>query len=209
MRQIPHHRFVFRQSFYTIRSLCSTCVVPNFCKCLTILQTRLSFAGFVFYFFGDILLNCYKYVLFECLSVCGIRNILLRENAHHTSIMIQPTLRKYCFNGPPESVPLDATSIEHDGIMLLDSFFHVVVFHGDTIASWVKQRLQDKKEYEHFRRLLQHPETDGRRLLENRFPCPRFVVCAQGSSQARLLTSKLNPSITHKDKGGVQEVVCD
>ena len=65
--------------------------------------------------------------------------------------------------------------------------------------------MQDKPEYEHFRRLLKHPEDDGRKLLENRFPYPRFVICGQGTSQARLLTSKLNPSITHKNMGGVQQ----
>ena len=31
---------------------------------------------------------------------------------------------------------LDATSIRPDSILLLDTFFHVVVFHGETIAAW-------------------------------------------------------------------------
>jgi protein transport protein SEC23 len=31
---------------------------------------------------------------------------------------------------------LDATSIRPDCILLLDTFFHVVVFHGETVAAW-------------------------------------------------------------------------
>ena len=31
----------------------------------------------------------------------------------------------------------------------------------------------------------------------DRFPIPRYIVCDQGGSQARLLLSKLNPSTTH------------
>jgi len=37
---------------------------------------------------------------------------------------------------PPQPVMLDATSIRPDCILLLDTFFHVVVFHGETVAAW-------------------------------------------------------------------------
>jgi len=44
--------------------------------------------------------------------------------------MIQPTLLAYSFNGPPVPVLLDVTSIGPDRILLLDTFFQVIVFHG-------------------------------------------------------------------------------
>merc|ERR1712054_622860 len=67
------------------------------------------------------------------------RLILTRENTTNSLIMIQPTLLAYSFDGPPVPVLLDVTSINPDRILLLDTFFHVVVFHGDTIANWKKQ----------------------------------------------------------------------
>ena len=53
--------------------------------------------------------------------------------------MIQPTLLAYSFNGPPVPVLLDVTSISPDRILLLDTFFQVIVFHGETISAWRKQ----------------------------------------------------------------------
>ncbi len=37
-----------------------------------------------------------------------------------------------------EQVLLDVGSIQPDRVLLLDSYFYVVVFHGTTIAAWRK-----------------------------------------------------------------------
>lgn len=50
--------------------------------------------------------------------------------------MIQPALVSYSINAPPQAVLLDATSVRPDVILLLDTFFTLVVFHGATIAGW-------------------------------------------------------------------------
>lgn len=34
---------------------------------------------------------------------------------------------------------LDAASVRPDTILLLDTFFHVVIFHGETIGAWREQ----------------------------------------------------------------------
>ncbi len=52
--------------------------------------------------------------------------------------MIQPQLTAYHFNGPPEPVLLDVSSILPERVLLLDAYFYVVVFHGTTIAQWRK-----------------------------------------------------------------------
>jgi len=44
--------------------------------------------------------------------------------------MIQPQLFSYSFNGPPEAVLLDTSSIQPDRILLMDDFFHVLIYHG-------------------------------------------------------------------------------
>lgn len=47
-------------------------------------------------------------------------------------IMIQPTLEAYSFNGPPVPVLLASTSIQADKILLLDTFFRVIIHTGAT-----------------------------------------------------------------------------
>src|SRR5690606_25669513 len=98
---------------------------------------------------------------------------------------------------------------------LLDTFFHILIFHGETIAEWRKAGYQDQEGYENFAALLEQPKEDARvrwtlrsdmatangilkqDLITDRFPLPRFIVCDAGGSQARFLLSKLNPSTTH------------
>lgn len=116
--------------------------------------------------------------------------------------MIQPTLLCYSFSEPTHAVLLDASSIQPDRILLMDTFFHVVIFHGETIAAWKKEGYQDKEGYESFKHLLQAPITDANELMISRFPLPRYIVCDQGSSQARFLLSKVNPSLTHNSQFG-------
>ena len=112
-------------------------------------------------------------------------------------IMIQPTLMSYTFDTPPQPVLLDSISIKPDVILLLDTFFHILIFHGETIAQWRKAGYQDQEGYENFKELLDAPVADAQELLADRFPIPRYIVCDQGGSQARFLLSKLNPSTTH------------
>ena len=155
--------------------------------------------------------------------------------------MIQPTLTAYSFSGPPTPVLLDSArfacclsarlcssdtplshshSITADRILLMDTFFHILIFHGETIALWRKQRYHEQPQHENFRQLLQAPRDDAVevclraclhisslsltdhnislvQILQSRFPMPRYIDCDHGGSQARFLLSKVNPSQTH------------
>ncbi len=125
------------------------------------------------------------------------RHVLNRERVTNSLIMIQPTLTMYTLDTPPQAVLLDSVSIRPDAILLLDSFFHIVIFHGETIAQWRDQGYQDNPDFANFKTLLQAPVHDSKDLLADRFPIPMYVVCDQHGSQARFLISKLNPSTTH------------
>lgn len=125
------------------------------------------------------------------------RYILSRENTTNSLVMIQPTLLSYSFNGPPQAALLDAESVRPDTILLLDTFFHVVVFHGETIAAWREQGYHEQEEHAAFRDLLEAPQSDAQLILEARFPVPRYIVSDQHKSEARFLMAKLNPSVTH------------
>jgi protein transport protein SEC23 len=111
--------------------------------------------------------------------------------------MIQPTVMSYALDQHPVPVLLDSVSIKSDVVLLLDTFFHILIWHGSTIAEWRKAGYQDQDGYENLKALLEAPQTDAQDLLVDRLPIPRYIVCDQGGSQARFLLSRLNPSTTH------------
>lgn len=130
------------------------------------------------------------------------RHTLNEEDVNNSLIMIQPTLMSYSLDAPPEPVLLDSVSIKPDVILLLDTFFHILIFHGTTIAEWRKAGYAEQEGYENIKALLEAPQTDAQDLLVDRLPIPRYIVCDQGGSQARFLLSKLNPSTTHVNMYG-------
>uniref|UniRef100_A0A8C6UQ13 Protein transport protein SEC23 n=1 Tax=Neogobius melanostomus TaxID=47308 RepID=A0A8C6UQ13_9GOBI len=127
------------------------------------------------------------------------RHHFVRQDLTQSLIMIQPILYSYSFYGPPEPVLLDSGSILPDKILLMDTFFQLVIYHGETIAQWRKAGYQDMAEYENFKQLLQAPLDDAQEILQTRFPMPRYVDTEHGGSQARFLLSKVNPSQTHNN----------
>lgn len=130
------------------------------------------------------------------------RHVLNEADVNNSLIMIQPTLMSYTFDQDPHPVLLDSVSIRPDVILLLDTFFHILIFHGETIAQWRKANYQEQEDYANFKELLETPIVDAQELLEDRLPIPRYIVCDQGGSQARFLLSKLNPSTTHTSGSG-------
>jgi protein transport protein SEC23 len=46
-------------------------------------------------------------------------------------------------------------------ILLLDTFFHIVIHVGDTIAQWRKAGYHEQSEYENLRDLLEMPKEDA------------------------------------------------
>ncbi|XP_013192170.1 protein transport protein Sec23A isoform X2 [Amyelois transitella] len=127
------------------------------------------------------------------------RHMLMREDLTQSLIMIQPILYSYSFEGPPEPVLLDTSSIQPDRILLMDTFFQILIYHGETIAQWRALRYQDMPEYESFAQLLRAPVDDAQEILQTRFPVPRYIDTEHGGSQARFLLSKVNPSQTHNN----------
>jgi len=129
------------------------------------------------------------------------RGCLNREDLTQCLIMVQPILYSYSFQGPPEPVLLDTSSIQPDRILLLDTFFQILIFHGETIAQWRAAGYQNLPEYQNFKQLLEAPVADAQEVLLTRFPVPRYIDTEQGGSQARFLLCKVNPSQTHNNQG--------
>lgn len=127
------------------------------------------------------------------------RTTVVRENVTNSLIMIQPTLMAYSLDGPAAPVMLDVSSCNTGRILVLDTFFHVVIWYGDKIARWRADKIQDNPQYAYFAHLLQAPKTDVQQIMEARFPYPRFIECVEKGSQSRFLMAKLNPSITQSN----------
>ena len=91
------------------------------------------------------------------------RHVLNHEYVGDSLVMIQPTLDSYTFE-QQGSMPvlLDSQSIKPDHILLLDTFFQILIFHGETMAEWRKAGYQDQEGYENFKGILEQPKEDAR-----------------------------------------------
>jgi protein transport protein SEC23 len=105
------------------------------------------------------------------------RHVLNHEDVGNSLVMIQPTLDSYNFD-QDGAVPvlLDSTSIQPQTVLLLDTFFHILIFHGETMAEWRKAGYQDQEGYENFKELLETPKEDARVCNQEDLP----VVIEQG-----------------------------
>jgi protein transport protein SEC23 len=130
------------------------------------------------------------------------RTVVIRENTLNSLVMIQPALIEYSFDDHPKPVLLDSASLKPNVILLLDAFFHVVVWRGETIQQWYDAGYTEKEEYANFKTLIQAPAEDCKQIMADRFPVPRYIQTNAGGSQARFLTSKVNPSNTHSNTSG-------
>ncbi|CCE63867.1 hypothetical protein TPHA_0G00290 [Tetrapisispora phaffii CBS 4417] len=139
------------------------------------------------------------------------RHIFTREDTTNSLIMIQPTLTSYSMEEEPQPVLLDSVSVKPNTILLLDTFFFILIYHGEQIAQWRKAGYQDDEQYADFKAFLEEPKVEAAELLVDRFPLPRFIDTEAGGSQARFLLSKLNPSDSYQDAthGGATVVLTD
>lgn len=125
------------------------------------------------------------------------RYMLNRESVGNSLIMIQPTLEAYSFSAPPGPVLLASTSVTPDRILVLDTFFRIIVHQGETIASWRKAGYAEDPKHENFKKLLQAPKDEALALMKKRWPTPTLVECDQHTSQARFLKATIDPVVTH------------
>ena len=123
------------------------------------------------------------------------RTLLARENIINSVVMIQPALLAYSVENPqPEPVQLDIISLKNNCILLLDTFFHVLIWHGDTIVKWRNDGYAENPEFEYFRDLLRYPQEDAADICALRFPVPKLSLCDTGQGAERFLKAKVNPS---------------
>jgi protein transport protein SEC23 len=122
---------------------------------------------------------------------------LNKQSIPNCLVMIQPTLISYSLSAPPTPVLLDNSQILPDRVLMLDAFFWLTIWTGETIAAWRNAGYHEQPEYENVKQLLDAPKADMKELVQGRIPVSRLIETDQHKSQSRFLLAKLNPSITH------------
>ena len=80
---------------------------------------------------------------------------------------------------------MDSSSILDDRILLMDTFFHILIYRGKAVAEWRALGYDTLPEHENFRQLLQAPVGDAQEILQTRFPMPRYIDTEHEQSQVR------------------------
>ena len=94
------------------------------------------------------------------------RQLLLRENIQNSLVMIQPALLEYNTNSDvPTPVLLDINSMKNDVILLLDTFFYILIWHGDTVIKWKDAGYHEQEGYESFKVMLEAPREEARLIM--------------------------------------------
>ena len=132
-------------------------------------------------------------------------------------LMIQPALYAYSMSSQPAAVPLDSESVTPDRVLVMDSFYEVVVYNGDMIASWKAMKYDEDPAYAHFAEFLQGPTAHAEALVAARYPTPKLFFVKKNDGNARIILNRINPSRTHtsapagggQQQGGGEEVLTD
>jgi protein transport protein SEC23 len=89
------------------------------------------------------------------------RHVLNHEYVGDSLVMIQPTLDSYTLTKRAASRSCSIPLRSNPHISSPDTFFQIVIFHGETIAEWRKAGYQDQEGYENFKALLEQPKEDA------------------------------------------------
>lgn len=79
----------------------------------------------------------------------------MRENVANSLVMIQPALMQYSLDAEqPVPVLLDIDSLKNNVILLLDTFFYIVIWKGENIVKWEDAGYHNDPNYENLKNLL-------------------------------------------------------
>jgi len=122
-------------------------------------------------------------------------SLIMRENVSNSLVMIQPALMSYDLDSEQATpVLLDIDSMKNNVILLLDCFFYICIWKGDTIDKWEQANYQADPNFENFKALLEAPVEDAKYIMQERFPMSRFFITKPNDTNERKIKVKVNPS---------------
>jgi protein transport protein SEC23 len=83
-------------------------------------------------------------------------------------------------------------------VLLLDSYFNVLVWYGENVYAWKEQNLQEEPDYEYLRDFFAMPMQDASEIMYDRLPVSNFYETFKNDGKERYLKSRVNPSKTNK-----------
>ena len=123
------------------------------------------------------------------------RSLLSRENVANSLVMIQPALLQYTTESEnPIPVLLDGGSMKPEVILLLDTFFYILIWHGENIIQWKEQGYHEMEGYEGLKDMFEAPREDAKVIMQDRFPTPRYYISKTGDGHERKLKARINPA---------------
>jgi protein transport protein SEC23 len=123
------------------------------------------------------------------------RSLLWRENVSNSLVMIQPSLMQYTTDSDqPIPVFLESSSMKTDVILLLDTFFYILIWHGENIITWKEQGYHEMEGYEGLKDMFEAPREDAKMIMQDRFPTPRYYLSKPGDSHERKIKARINPA---------------
>jgi protein transport protein SEC23 len=138
------------------------------------------------------------------------KTTLLHENVTNATIMIQPVLFTYTPEKPEaNAVFLDIENMKNDYVLLLDAFFFICIWHGESVCNWRDNNLHADPEYENIKMMLELPQDYAQSLILERMPVPRFVSCDYGTGQERLIKCTVNPGGSGTNNGNLNSKIIE
>ena len=95
------------------------------------------------------------------------RMILMRENVSNCLVMIQPSILEYnCDSNDPQAVICDISVMKDDVVILFDTYFNVVIWHGGTIKDWRDEGYHEDPDYATLKAAMENPLEDSKVKLK-------------------------------------------
>jgi len=123
-----------------------------------------------------------------------MRSNFMGQNIRNSLLMIQPLLFAFDASDPvPRCVKPQVGERHASRVLLLDTFFTIVIWYGKNACSWRDTAIYEEEQYAHIKELLDEPENFAQERLVGRNPFPLLVLCDDGKGQDRFLMARLHP----------------
>ena len=125
-----------------------------------------------------------------------------RASVENTCVLVQPVLTVFEVGEEVAAVELDAKELRSNRVLVLDCVKTFLVWKGSEVVLWEKEGLLDSDDGKELKKVLEEARRHVAAVRAQRTLLVAEVLeCGQGTSKGRVLLSKLNPSVTHKDIG--------
>lgn len=85
--------------------------------------------------------------------------------------------------------------MKDDAVLLMDSYFTVIIWYGEHIQGWKQQKLNEDPDYAYLNNLFEAPMNDASEIIYDRLPISNFYQTFKNDGKQRYLKARVNPSV--------------